>query len=155
MFTAFIETEIAISVPPKAVWAVLIDFETYPVWNPFIRRIEGRPISGEFLRTELKSSPDASPMRFSPRVLAAEPARELRWLGRLGIPGLFDGEHSFCLSPTLAGGTKFYHSERFSGLLVPVFRSKILTDTASAFVAMNEALKARVEALADLAFQGG
>lgn len=155
MFTAFIETEIAISAPPKAVWAVLIDFETYPVWNPFIRRIEGRPISGERLRTELTSSPDASPMRFSPRVLAAEPGRELRWLGRLGIPGLFDGEHSFRLSPTLAGGTKFYHSERFSGLLVPVLRSKILTDTATSFAAMNDALKARAEAMAEQASTAG
>jgi len=27
--------------------------------------------------------------------------RELRWLGRLLIPGLFDGEHSLRLEPTL------------------------------------------------------
>ena len=38
-------------------------------------------------------------MRFKPRVLKAEPNRELRWLGHLGIPGLFDGEHIFTIEP--------------------------------------------------------
>ena len=30
---------------------------------------------------------------FKTTVLVAEPYRELRWMGRLIIPGLFDGEH--------------------------------------------------------------
>ena len=38
-------------------------------------------------------------MTFKPRVLNAEPERELRWLGHLLVPGLFDGEHSFTIEP--------------------------------------------------------
>jgi len=34
-------------------------------------------------------------MTFRPTILKAEPERELRWLGRLLLPGLFDGEHVF------------------------------------------------------------
>ena len=34
-------------------------------------------------------------MTFKPTVLAVHPERELRWLGRFILPGLFDGEHSF------------------------------------------------------------
>lgn len=36
-------------------------------------------------------------MTFHPVVLVAVQERELRWLGRLLIPGLFDGEHTFQL----------------------------------------------------------
>jgi hypothetical protein len=36
-------------------------------------------------------------MTFRPTVLNAETNRELRWLGHLLAPGLFDGEHSFTI----------------------------------------------------------
>ena len=44
-------------------------------------------------------------MTFAPTVIRAARNQELRWLGRLLLPGVFDGEHSFQLSPT-AGGTR-------------------------------------------------
>jgi hypothetical protein len=34
-------------------------------------------------------------MSFSPTILAVRPAKELRWRGRLLLPGIFDGEHAF------------------------------------------------------------
>jgi len=36
-----IETEIIINTTPERVWEILIDFENYPNWNPFIRAIVG------------------------------------------------------------------------------------------------------------------
>jgi len=36
-------------------------------------------------------------MTFRPTILKAEPNRELRWLGHLLVPGLFDGEHIFTI----------------------------------------------------------
>lgn len=36
-----IHSEILIHCSPKKVWDLLIDFENYPIWNPFIRSIEG------------------------------------------------------------------------------------------------------------------
>jgi hypothetical protein len=30
---------------------------------------------------------------FKPKVLSVRPERELRWLGRLFVRGVFDGEH--------------------------------------------------------------
>ncbi|MFZ2155466.1 MAG: SRPBCC domain-containing protein, partial [Bradyrhizobium sp.] len=75
MFAATIETEIMIAASPEEIWAVLTDFDAYPNWNPFIRRIGGSAVVGARLRTELTQSPGTKPMRFSPRVLAVEPAR--------------------------------------------------------------------------------
>jgi len=83
-------------------------------------------------------------MTFKPTVLAAEPNRELRWLGRLLLPRLFDGEHSLRIEPT-NGHVRFVQSERFNGVLVPLF-GRTLGQTREGFVQMNEALKRRAEA---------
>ena len=42
-------------------------------------------------------------MTMHPTVPVAEPGRELRWLGRLGLPGVFDGEHRFEIHETEPG----------------------------------------------------
>jgi hypothetical protein len=82
-------------------------------------------------------------MTFSPTVLAARPGKELRWRGRLLLPGIFDGEHCFELEER--GGTcVFRQLERFSGLLVPLLGGA-LDATERGFAAMNIALKRRVE----------
>jgi hypothetical protein len=70
---------------------------------------------------------------------AIDIAAPLRWLGRVGLPGLFDGEHGFRLE-AVAGGCRLHHGERFSGLLVPLF-GRMLDATEQGFGALNQALK--------------
>jgi hypothetical protein len=137
-----IETAIDIAASPRAVWDVLVDFAAYPDWNPFIRRLQGEARVGARLEVTVQP-PGGKPMTFRPTVLAAEPARELRWLGRVLVPGLFDGEHGFRLEAT-AGGCRLHHGETFGGILVPLF-GKMLDDTERGFAALNAALKERVE----------
>ncbi len=84
-------------------------------------------------------------MTFRPRVLAVAPGRELRWLGHLGMPGLFDGEHVFAIEPGRPGRVRFVHREVFTGLLVPVVARWLEAGTRRGFAAMNEALRARAE----------
>ena len=87
-------------------------------------------------------------MTFRPRVLRAVPDQELRWLGRVVLPGIFDGEHFFKIEPLDQGRrTRLIHGERFTGLLVPLLRKNLDRGTREGFEAMNQALKARVEAL--------
>jgi hypothetical protein len=137
-----IDTRIEIAVPPVRVWSVLTDFARFPEWNPFITRIEGVAESGTLLRIEIRQ-PGKSAMTFRPRVLAARPGKELRWLGRLLLPGIFDGEHAFELE-SRGNGCSFRQSERFTGLLVPLLGGA-LTATQRGFEAMNAALKRRAE----------
>ena len=84
-------------------------------------------------------------MRFRPTVLAVQPNRELRWKGKLLVPGLFDGEHYFKLEAKPAGGLTFHQGELFSGILVPLFRRSLDGATKQGFVAMNDALKREAE----------
>jgi len=139
-----IRREIEIEAPPEVVWRVLTDFAAYGDWNPFIRGIEGEARPGGKLTVRIEP-PDAKAMRFTPRVLAVEPNRELRWKGRLLVPGLFDGEHSLRIEPLEGRRSRFVHSERFTGLLVPLLGSA-LGKTAAGFEQMNAALKTRAEA---------
>lgn len=138
-----IVTEIEIDAPPERVWAVLTDFPAYCEWNPFITRAEGRPEPGTRLRVRIHP-PGGSVMAFRPKVLRAEPGRELRWLGSLLFRGLFDGEHAFTIEPIGGARVRLVQRECFAGVLVPLLAST-LDKTRRGFEAMNRALKARAE----------
>lgn len=62
------------------------------------------------------------------------------------MPGIFDGRHRFELTPLPSGGTRFVHTEHFSGLLVRFARRSLDNHTKQGFEAMNAALKTRAEA---------
>lgn len=147
-FAAHIDSDIVINAPPSIVWAILSDFKSYPSWNPFVRKIEGPMVVGDHLSIEIRPSPDATSMRFTPVVLAASPEIEFRWRGRFLAPGVFDGTHGFKLTSLPGGRTRFHQSEAFSGVMVPLFRGKNLSETEGGFNAMNTAIKARAEAMA-------
>ena len=139
-----IETQIEIAAPPHEVWSELIDFRAYSQWNPFIRNIEGSAARDQRLTVEV-SPPGGRAMTFRPTVLAADSPRELRWLGKLWIRGLFDGEHSFQLQPIAGNRTRLLHTEVFRGLMVPLLWKQLQGPTSRGFEMMNQALKSRVE----------
>jgi len=143
-FEREIRHEIEIDAPPAAVWRTLTSTADYG-WNPFIRQIRGKLAVGEKLQVEIQP-PGGRVMKFKPTVLEAAPGLRLRWLGRLLVPGLFDGEHSFELQPLPGERTRFIQTERFSGILVGLFRPT-LDKTRDGFAAMDEALKTEIDRL--------
>jgi hypothetical protein len=139
-----LRSEVEIAAPPERVWEVLTDFDTYPTWNPFMRSVVGRCALGSKLTVRIEP-PGARAMTFKPTIRTLTAAHEIRWLGRLLAPGLFDGEHRLAIEPLDGGRTRFVQSERFSGLLVGLF-PKTLTATQRGFEQMNAALKIQAEA---------
>jgi hypothetical protein len=136
-------SHVDIGVPAERVWQVLTDFDAYPEWNPFIRHASGELREGAHLKVIIQP-PGRRATTFRPVVVKFEPGRELRWLGRLLLPGLFDGEHIHSLEPLGEGRSRYFQSERLSGVLVGLLKRQ-LDDTLRGFEAMNEALKARAE----------
>lgn len=134
---------IEIDASPGEVWQVPTDFDAYPEWNPFIQAIEGNPEVGVRLRVRIQP-PGTCGVTLRPTMRRVQPARELRWLGRLFTPGLADGEHRLAVEPLGGGRSMFVQSERFSGLLVGLLRSTLVA-TQRGFEQMNQALKRRVE----------
>ena len=139
-----IRTGVEITAAPETVWEILTDFRSYPTWNPFIVEAAGDLAPGGRLKIKLKP-PGRRGFTFRPTVLQVEARRELRWLGRTGVRGVFDGEHTHSLEALTGGRTRYTQSELFRGMLTP-FVGGLLRDTKKGFEAMNAALKARAEA---------
>jgi len=143
VFSKQLSSEILIESSAKRVWELITDFEGFPRWNPFIRRATGEVKIGARLEVFIQPSGTRG-MTFHPRVLTVDPNHELRWLGRLYLPWLFDGEHALIIEPFDENSVKFIQREMFTGLLVPFTRS-LLRDTQRGFEEMNKALKQLAE----------
>jgi hypothetical protein len=74
-------------------------------------------------------------------------AYELRWLGHLRVRGLFDGEHAFRVESLDGDRSRLVQLETFSGLLAGLLLRRYGAATVAGFEAVNEALKARAEAM--------
>lgn len=120
-----------------------MDFNAYGLWNPLITEISGEARKGAKLRIKVRTG-ERSGLVVKPLIINLEPQKELRWQGRLFIPGLFSGEHYFRIEQGNGGSVRFIHGEHFSGLLVG-FMGDMIEDARDAFIAMNHALKMRCE----------
>jgi hypothetical protein len=138
-----IQTEILINTDINKVWDVLMNFDSYPKWNPFITSISGEAKLGKRLTVSI-NPPGGKGMTFKPTILTLESNKEFRWKGKLGITGIFDGEHYFILEYLDKDITKFIQGENFSGLLVPLV-GKMLDKTKKGFQLMNESIKNECE----------
>jgi hypothetical protein len=138
-----IERTIEIDRSIDEVWKVLIDFQSHPEWDPFIRHISGKAEIGEKLKVHIAPSGKRG-MKFHPVVTAAKAPSELAWEGKLGIHGLFDGAHRFSLMSVDQERTRLTQSETFSGVLVGLFGGT-LNATGEGFAQLNDALKQRCE----------
>lgn len=134
-----LKTEITINASAEKVWDLLMDFEAYPDWNPFVLSIAGDPEVGQQLKIELES------MKFQPKVQEVTPNKKFSWLGHLFFKGLFDGHHQFEIIENGDGSVTFHHSEDFSGMLVGYLQKMLNTKTLDGFNAMNRALKTHAE----------
>ena len=129
-----------IDASPETIWAILIDGQRYPEWDPGVDRIEGKIAPGETLKAYSKLSPGRA---FPAKVTEFVPGKKMVWSG--GMPlGLFKGVRTFTLSPKGNGSTEFSLREVFSGPLLPMIGRSIpdMTDNFKNFAA---GLKNRAE----------
>ena len=135
---------VEIASSPERVWSVLTDVSAYGSWNRFMPSVVGDLEEG--CRIDVRACPRRSPdLRFRATVLHVDPPSELRWLGRLGLPGLFDGDHRFLVERLDGGRTRLTQREELSGLLVPLLGPFIAGRSLAGFQEMNLALKRRAE----------
>jgi len=141
-----LRTSVDIDAPPSVVWDVLVDLDAWADWNPFIVSSSGSVAVGEQLTNRMEP-PGGKGMTFKPKVTEVVDQQVFEWLGRLGLPGIFDGRHRFELSEQ-GGLTRLEHTEELSGILVPLMRKSLDGPTLKGFEVMNAALRDRAEARA-------
>lgn len=136
-----VHTEIEIGAGPERVWKILVDFEKYDQWNPFINKIAGQAKQGAKIEIHIET-PSGKSRKYEPTVTKVDQGRELRWLGR---SWLLNGEHIFMIEPLQAERVRFVHREVFDGFLTSIFGKSLDTDVKQGFEEMNKALKERAE----------
>ena len=139
-----LRTEIDIRATAEDIWKILMDFERFPEWNPFVRSITGEAKGGAGLKVRIEPEGGMG-MTMTPMVIAAVETKKFAWKGKLLFAGLFDGQHEFILEDEGDGRTKFVHREEFSGILVPILWPMLEKNTTRGFNDMNAALKKRAE----------
>lgn len=142
MFKNEIETSIKISATANKIWQELTNFNEYKNWNPSIIDISGELGKNKTLKIVVKI--DEKTMIFKPTVLECEENKELRWLGKIFLGGIFDGEHYFLIKENSDETCTFIQGEKFNGILIPFF-GKTFINTIKGFEKMNEELKKRAE----------
>lgn len=139
------ESTIDIVATPQAVWSVLDDLPRYPEWNPIVPHMDGRTTLGEVVSGELVI-PNMPTPPLTPTITRVVAGRELRWLSVIPGEQGFSAEHIFILEP-IEGGTHVIHREVFDGPAAPHLAEPIRMLVHPAYVAFDQALKARVENL--------
>jgi hypothetical protein len=139
-----IHTQIDIKTTAERTWHLLLDFNNYSQWNPFIRQINGTPNVGTKLEIHLQTAGGKKRI-YRPTITKVEPYHELRWYGKSFIPGIFNGERIFTIETRDANHILFLHREIFTGLGVTLAGDRLDKDMYQSFEKMNRAFKTKLE----------
>jgi hypothetical protein len=118
-FSMCCRVEIRIRAKAERLWSLLTDAGSFPQWNSTVTRIEGQIREGERLRLHVPETDRT----FTPKVSGVVPNERMPWTG--GFAPLFKGVRTFDLKPRGDGSTVFAMAERFSGLMLPLAKSKM------------------------------
>ncbi len=138
-----LRTEIEISAPLTKVWSILTDFDKWKDWNP-ISQASGVASLGSKLSVTMSGDNGKDGMTYTPMVTELEEPKSFRWRGKMMAGFLFTNDKVFELEE-IGSGTRLIHSEEFSGILVPMFWSKLNKGVPPMLKSMNDALKTLAE----------
>ena len=138
--TKTFRAEITIAAPPEKVWAVLMDTQSYPDWNPTFVSVSPPYALGAKISSRVVK-PDGAFIDMTPTVTALVTNRELRQSG--GLPGVLTYNHAWLLAP-VHGGTHVRQIDVDRGGFLWFWDTSWIEP---AYQRANEALAARVLAL--------
>jgi hypothetical protein len=139
-----IETQIKASSTPEKIWKILINFEEYELWNPFMIKVVGDAKLGSKIMVKIQTM-RGKQRTYYPTITRLEINKELRWKGKSFLPGIFDGERIFIIEKSTDNKVSFIHKEIFTGLGVKLVGDKLDEDLRESFDKMNIALKTKAE----------
>jgi hypothetical protein len=134
-------TEIVINAPKKFVWDKIIDFEAYQDWNPFVLEAKAEFKVGSEIHF-LENLQEFGTHWITARFLSIEEPDEFIWQGNAIAGFLFQVRHGFKLESIDEKQTRFVHSHRHKGLLLPyLYHRGVFQRSKQGYIDFNEALK--------------
>ncbi len=143
-----IQSEIDIAASPAQVWKILTEFEKWQEWNPLVKEVHGVATGGSEISVQMRDQNGKQGQHYTAVITTFEEPRFFRWRAKMMAAFLFTNDKVFELKETPTG-TTLHHTEAFSGLMVSLFWGKLDQYVPDMLKSMNEALKKRVEGLAD------
>lgn len=140
-----IEDRIGIQAPQELIWEVIYDLSSWHEWNPTYPRAEGEIRIGNILNLDLVL-PGQSKQELNARVVDWVPNEQLHWELKL-LGGLIKTLRYIEISPLAETGCVVDNGEIFGGLMGSSLGKRMRGPVRRGFLAMNEALKTRAEAL--------
>lgn len=129
-----IYTEIVINAPISRVTKEFYDFDSYPLWNPYITSISTENSHLSLLKQRKKTIATVS----------RSSDTEFGWV-ESWMKSIVQLHHNFYFEKIDEHSTKFIQEEYFTGIGRGVFSRISSYKITNGFIAMNEALKARCE----------
>lgn len=140
-----IEHRIGVQAPAEVVWEVISDLGAWEQWSKLYPRASGDIHIGSVLDITL-ALPGQAPRQIQPTVLEWVPNEQLHWRLTL-LGGLVKTTRFFEIETLAEASCIVSNGEIIGGLIGPRVGKRVGRTIYRAFVEMNEALKARAEAL--------
>ena len=138
-----LRTEIEIAAPIAEVWSILTDFNNWKDWNP-IGEASGVATLGSKLSVTMRCDDGKDGQTYLPVITNLDEPKAFRWRAVMMAGFLFTNDKVFELEE-VSSGTRLIHKEEFSGILVPLFWSKMEKGALPMLKKMNDALKVKAE----------
>ena len=140
-----IEHRIGVQAPAEVIWEVISDLKSWEIWNKLYPKAAGEIHIGSVLDVTL-AIPGQAPQQIKPTVLEWVPNEQLHWrLTMLG--GLVKTTRYFEIEALAEASCIVSNGELIAGVMGPSLGKRMGRTVYRAFLEMNEALKARAEAL--------
>ena len=140
-----IEHRVGVQAPAEVIWEVLSDLKSWSQWCKLYPKAEGEIRIGSKLDLTL-ALPGQAPREIRPTVLEWVPNEQLHWkLTMMG--GLMKTVRYFEIESLAEESCIVTNGEILGGLMGPRVGKRVARNIYRAFVDMNDALKARAEAL--------
>lgn len=136
--------ETTIDAIPELVWSVLVDFDSYPAWNPFTRQVRTSLVLGTPVVMTVDMGPLGVIQQTESLVELAAPHRIVWALDSLPRFVLW-ARRTQTLTALDGGRTRYSTVDEIGGALLPVVRWRYGASLERGFSAMASALRAEVD----------
>ena len=139
-----IDAVLEINGSQQEVWDTLVDFDSYHLWNPYLKKVKGKLELEKPL--DITFAMGGKERRVRGTITLLYPPNELQFEANFGVLGMLIMEHTFHIESFGDDRVCFVQRQTFSGVLATAARiAEIAPQVREAFEAMNHALKERVE----------